>query len=80
MHERDVWEQKADAQMRSAVSTAEQAVKINGISKGDIDAELQYQAQQVCPDRLQQLQPDDHLPTIVNDNMHDSKISSTAHA
>lgn len=47
VHERDEWEQKADAQMRSAVSAAEQAVKINGISKGDIDAELRYQAQQV---------------------------------
>ncbi|KAK9906743.1 hypothetical protein WJX75_007204 [Coccomyxa subellipsoidea] len=47
VRERDEWEQKADAQMRSAVSAAEQAVKINGISKGDIDAELRYQAQQI---------------------------------
>ncbi len=48
MHERNEWEQKLDAQIRSAVSAAEQAVKINGIAKGDIDSELQYQAQQVC--------------------------------
>ncbi|BDA46203.1 hypothetical protein COCOBI_08-2950 [Coccomyxa sp. Obi] len=47
VHERNEWEQKVDAQIRSAVSAAEQAVMINGISKGDIDLELQYQAQQI---------------------------------
>lgn len=57
MHEREDWEQKADAQMRSAVSAAEQAVKINGIAKGDIDAELQYQAQQVRSLRMLCLLP-----------------------
>lgn len=47
MRERDEWQQKADAQICIAVAAAEAAVKINGIAKGDIDAELQYQAQQV---------------------------------
>ncbi|CAL8462343.1 g1876 [Coccomyxa elongata] len=47
VHERNEWEQKLDAQIRSAVSAAEQAVNINGIAKGDIDSELQYQAQQI---------------------------------
>lgn len=48
MRDQDEWQQKADAQIFIAVAAAEAAVKINGIAKGDIDAELRSQAQQVC--------------------------------
>jgi hypothetical protein len=47
VQERENWQQKAEAQLRSAVAAAEMAVEVDGMTRAQIDAEFQYQAQQV---------------------------------
>lgn len=47
VQDKDDWQRNSDIQLQHAVAAAEKAVMLHGLSKCDIDAQLQYQAQQV---------------------------------